>query len=135
MPGWERRLPCDRSLLRNRGEQFEDVSDQAGEWFERPILGRGLAVGDLDETAGLMSSSMRSMLRPQFCAIPRTGEHSSRRRDRSARADGRGCACRITAGGRDQVGPGGGRGQLSQFFARPSAILAWVPRKALTESR
>lgn len=36
-------------LLRNRGEQFEDASDQAGEWFKRPILGRGLAVGDLDQ--------------------------------------------------------------------------------------
>ena len=35
-------------LLQNRGEQFQDISDQAGEWFKRSILGRGLAVGDLD---------------------------------------------------------------------------------------
>jgi hypothetical protein len=36
------------TLLRSTGEQFEDVADQAGECFGRPILGRGLAVGDLD---------------------------------------------------------------------------------------
>jgi enediyne biosynthesis protein E4 len=33
----------------NRGNlRFEDVTDQGGGWFQRPILGRGLAVGDLD---------------------------------------------------------------------------------------
>ena len=36
------------TLLRNRLGRFEEVADQAGEWFARPILGRGLAVGDLD---------------------------------------------------------------------------------------
>jgi enediyne biosynthesis protein E4 len=36
-------------LLRNRGEEFDDLSDQAGEWFKRSILGRGLAHGDLDD--------------------------------------------------------------------------------------
>ena len=36
------------TLLRNDGERFEDIADRAGDWFERPILGRGLAVGDLD---------------------------------------------------------------------------------------
>jgi enediyne biosynthesis protein E4 len=36
------------TLLRNTGGQFEDVADRAGLWFDRPILGRGLAVGDLD---------------------------------------------------------------------------------------
>jgi hypothetical protein len=35
-------------LLRNAGAVFEDVSRAAGSWFDRPILGRGLAVGDLD---------------------------------------------------------------------------------------
>jgi hypothetical protein len=37
------------TLLRNTGAGFEDVAHLAGPWFTRPILGRGLAVGDLDE--------------------------------------------------------------------------------------
>jgi hypothetical protein len=36
------------TLLRSTGGGFEDIADQVGGWFERPILGRGLAVGDLD---------------------------------------------------------------------------------------
>jgi enediyne biosynthesis protein E4 len=36
------------TLLRNTGGQFEESVVQPGGWFERPILGRGLAVGDLD---------------------------------------------------------------------------------------
>jgi hypothetical protein len=36
------------TLLRNSGERFEDVTSQTGGWFDRPILGRGLAVGDID---------------------------------------------------------------------------------------
>jgi enediyne biosynthesis protein E4 len=36
------------TLLRNTGGRFEDVADRAGPWFDRPVLGRGLAVGDLD---------------------------------------------------------------------------------------
>jgi enediyne biosynthesis protein E4 len=37
------------TLLRNSGSQFNDDSGTAGPWFDRPILGRGLAVGDLDQ--------------------------------------------------------------------------------------
>ena len=37
------------TLLRNTGAGFEDVAHLAEPWFTRPILGRGLAVGDLDE--------------------------------------------------------------------------------------
>ena len=36
------------TLLQNVGPAFEDVTPAAGPWFARPILGRGLAVGDLD---------------------------------------------------------------------------------------
>jgi enediyne biosynthesis protein E4 len=36
------------TLLRCSGAQFDDISGQGGDWFNRPILGRGLAVGDLD---------------------------------------------------------------------------------------
>jgi enediyne biosynthesis protein E4 len=35
-------------LLRNTGAPLQDVSSTAGEWFDRPVLGRGLAIGDLD---------------------------------------------------------------------------------------
>jgi enediyne biosynthesis protein E4 len=36
------------TLLRNTGGGFQDVAHQAAPWFDRPILGRGLAAGDLD---------------------------------------------------------------------------------------
>ncbi len=36
------------TLLRNENGRFLDVAARAGPWFDRPILGRGLAVGDLD---------------------------------------------------------------------------------------
>ena len=36
------------TLLRNMGRAFQDVAGGAGPWFGRPMLGRGLAAGDLD---------------------------------------------------------------------------------------
>jgi hypothetical protein len=36
-------------VLKNQGSRFEDASRAAGSWFSRPILGRGVAVGDLNE--------------------------------------------------------------------------------------
>ncbi|WP_435019825.1 CRTAC1 family protein [Tundrisphaera sp. TA3] len=40
------------TLLRNRAGRFSDASDRAGPWFARPILGRGVASGDLDGDGG-----------------------------------------------------------------------------------
>ena len=36
------------TLLHNIGARFQNVAPAAGSWFDQPILGRGLAVGDLD---------------------------------------------------------------------------------------
>ena len=36
------------TLLRNEGTRFRDVAEQGGAWFDTRRLGRGLAVGDLD---------------------------------------------------------------------------------------
>jgi enediyne biosynthesis protein E4 len=36
------------TLLRNAGGRLVDAAGTAGAWFARPILGRGVAVGDLD---------------------------------------------------------------------------------------
>jgi hypothetical protein len=43
-------VPCAMrpTLLRNDGARLVDASAGAGDWFSRPILGRGLAIGDLD---------------------------------------------------------------------------------------
>jgi hypothetical protein len=35
-------------LMRNMGTRFMDSSAAAGDWFAAPVLGRGLAIGDLD---------------------------------------------------------------------------------------
>jgi enediyne biosynthesis protein E4 len=37
------------SLLRNNGRRLIDLANRAGPAFDRPILGRGLAVGDFDD--------------------------------------------------------------------------------------
>jgi enediyne biosynthesis protein E4 len=36
------------TLLRNTDGVFQDAAEKAGPWFKRHVLGRGLAVGDLD---------------------------------------------------------------------------------------
>jgi enediyne biosynthesis protein E4 len=36
------------TLLHHNGKRLHDVSHLSGPWFDRPILGRGLATGDLD---------------------------------------------------------------------------------------
>ena len=40
-------------LLRNQNGRFQDVSQRGGPYFERDHLGRGLALGDLDNDGRL----------------------------------------------------------------------------------
>jgi hypothetical protein len=46
-------LAMKPTLLRNLGGKFADASRAGGNWFGRPILGRGLAIGDLDHDGRL----------------------------------------------------------------------------------
>jgi len=41
-------LAMKPTLARNRGARFEDAAFSAGSWFSRPMLGRGVASGDLN---------------------------------------------------------------------------------------
>ncbi len=41
-------LAMSPSLLRNSGGKLVNAAEGAGPWFSRPIIGRGVAVGDLD---------------------------------------------------------------------------------------
>ena len=105
MPGSVRRLPCGRCFCATKAEQFEDISDHAGEWFERSILGRGLAVGDLDgdgrpdvvinaldaPAAVLRNTSDGATFFPSMWSIAGVGRPWALR-------------VRLEGGGRDQVG-------------------------------
>ncbi len=120
-------------LLRNRGERFEDVADQAGKWFERPILGRGLAVGDLDDD-GRPDVVVNALDAP--AAVLRNtsdrGQHSSPRRDRSSRG-GQPWALRGSHQGRWPRPGRTGRGQGVAISVSRQAvcILVLVPREAV----
>jgi hypothetical protein len=46
-------LAMKPTLLRNIGGKFVDATPTAGPWFDQPILGRGLAIGDLDNDGRL----------------------------------------------------------------------------------
>ena len=87
-------------------------------------------------TAGPMSSSMLSMHQPHCCVIPRKrGQYPCPRRGRSLGPDGRGCS-RARHGRWPRPGRAGrGRGQLSQFLARPFALRSWFGVEQRTESR
>jgi hypothetical protein len=93
------------TLLRNTGLPLEDVSGTAGAWFDRPILGRGLAVGDLDgdgrpDVVATALDAPAALLRNtskggRFLNIELVDRHGR---------PAVGAQVRVTAGGRIQVG-------------------------------
>jgi enediyne biosynthesis protein E4 len=91
-------------LLRNRGDRFEDIAALAGDWFHHPILGRGLAVGDLDDD-GRVDVVVNALDAP--AAVLHNTSHAGHILavdvvDRLGRP-AVGARVRITAGKRDQV--------------------------------
>jgi enediyne biosynthesis protein E4 len=99
------------TILRNSGTQLIDVSATAGSWFARPILGRGMAVGDLDGD-GQPDVVVNVLDAP--AALLRNTSVGGRFLnleifDRAGRP-ALGARVRVTSGGRTQVGelvPGG----------------------------
>ncbi len=93
------------TLLRNSGSHFNDDSGTAGPWFDRPILGRGLAVGDLDQD-GRPDVVVNAINAP--AALLRNATDGGRFLvldivDRDGRPAA-GARVRITAGGHTQAG-------------------------------
>jgi hypothetical protein len=92
-------------LLRGAGAPLQDVSSTAGDWFDRPILGRGLAIGDLDgdgrpDVAAAALDAPAALLQN----ISRGGHFLNLELlDRTGRP-AFGARVRVTAGGRIQVG-------------------------------
>jgi hypothetical protein len=99
------------TLLHNTGVPLHEVSDSAGAWFGRPMLGRGLAVGDVDDDgrpdvvaaaldapAALLQNVSNGGQFLNLELLDRTGRPAI------------GARVRVTAGGRIQVGAmvGGG---------------------------
>lgn len=102
-------------LLRNDGRRL--VAMRAGDWFDRPILGRGVAVGDLDGD-GRPDAVVARLDGP--AAVLR---NRSRAR-RAAIAAAPGATLRVTVGGRTttHVAAGGG----SYMAASPAAAYVAV---------
>jgi enediyne biosynthesis protein E4 len=105
------------------GGKLADVTDQAGEPFQRPLLGRGLAVGDLDND-GRLDALVVSQNDPLIYLHNRTrAEH------------GRFVVFRLegTRSNRDAVGArvtirSGGRVQVAERFGGGSFASAGDPR-------
>ena len=70
------------TLLRNLGGRFDDAARQAGPWFQSAVLGRGLAVGDIDRDGkpDVVISSLdaepallRNTTQGEFCEVELIG--------------------------------------------------------------
>jgi len=58
-------------LARNTGKGFVDISSQAGDVFQKPWVGRGLAIGDIDNDGRLDAVVTTTMVRCTCCTTPR----------------------------------------------------------------
>lgn len=105
----DRRLsyPQRIELFHNRGDGvFEDVSRIAGPAFQRPIVGRAVAAGDIDNDGRCDLLVMDVRDRPVLLKNEtETGNHwlRVRLRGRKSNRDGIGALVRLRAGGREQV--------------------------------
>jgi len=105
------------TLLRNLGGRLADVAPSAGPWFARPILGRGVAAGDLDDD-GRVDAVVNALDAPAAVLRNLTPGGRSITLDLVGRPPSScpvvGAKLRATAGGRTQarILPGGG-GYLS----------------------
>ncbi|MFO0892522.1 MAG: FG-GAP-like repeat-containing protein [Isosphaeraceae bacterium] len=101
-------------LLRDASGRFRDVSEQAGDPWRVPRLGRGLAIGDIDNDGSLDilivgQGDSLALLRNQ--ARPATGHFLILKLEGvTCNRDGYGAKVTVTAGGRSQVGARSGGG-------------------------
>jgi hypothetical protein len=94
-------------LLRNTGAgQFRDISAQAGDALNVPHVGRGLALGDLDND-GRLDAVILVQNEPLVVLNNRTGQAGHwvtvRLEGTGSNRDGVGAVVRVQAGGRTQT--------------------------------
>jgi hypothetical protein len=97
------------TVLRNVGGRFQDVTSRAGLWTERLSLGRGLAVGDLDND-GRPDLVMSRLDAPPDILMNRSADRSVVLELVGRRCQAFGSRVRVEVGGRVfiRVLPGGG---------------------------
>jgi hypothetical protein len=90
------------NVFRGGGKGLEDVTGGAGAWFSRPVLGRGLAVGDLDGD-GLLDLAAASLDAPPALLHNRSRAGGVVRLDLVARRGGTAFGARVRAVVGDRV--------------------------------